>query len=77
MLMLFDDNGIIVNSIFWLLLIIVIILFSIALLNVIKLCQTCCRLTNLVVILPAKQVYNAYKDFMIIEKPPDSVCFVV
>ncbi|AKG92642.1 envelope protein [Ferret coronavirus] len=77
LLTVIDDNGVVVNSIFWLLLIIVIILFSIALLNIIRLCQTCCRLTNVVVIMPARQAYNAYKDFMNVPKAPDSVCFVV
>ncbi|ASR18940.1 envelope protein [Ferret enteric coronavirus] len=77
LLTVIDDNGVVVNSIVWLLLIIVSILCSIALLNVIKLCQTCCRLTNVVVIMPARQAYNAYKDFMNVPQAPDSVCFVV
>lgn len=72
-----DDNGVVINSIFWLLLIIVIILFSIALLNIVKLCMVCCRLSNVVIIAPARQAYNAYKDFMNIPKAPDSVCIVV
>nr|AAR88616.1 envelope protein [Canine coronavirus] len=59
-----DDHGMVVSVFFWLLLIIILILFSIALLNIIKLCMVCCNLGRTVVIIPARHAYDAYKNFM-------------
>nr|QNF22113.1 small envelope protein [Feline coronavirus] len=58
------DHGMVVSVFFWLLLIIILILFSIALLNIIKLCMVCCNLGKTVIVVPARHLYDAYKNFM-------------
>nr|CAA84809.1 Virus Envelope Protein [Transmissible gastroenteritis virus] len=58
-----DDNGMVISIIFWFLLIIILILFSIALLNIIKLCMVCCNLGRTVIV-PVQHAYDAYKNFM-------------
>nr|QRN75110.1 small envelope protein [Feline coronavirus] len=71
-----DDHGMVVSVFFWLLLIIILILFSIALLNVIKLCMVCCNLGKTIV-LPARHAYDAYKTFMQIKAYNPDEAFLV
>ncbi|ACT10869.1 envelope protein [Feline coronavirus UU11] len=72
-----DDHGMVVSGFFWLLLIIILILFSIALLNVIKLCMVCCNLGKTIIVLPACHAYDAYKTFMQIKAyNPDEALLV-
>nr|ABI14449.1 E [Feline coronavirus] [Feline coronavirus] len=72
-----DDHGMVVSAFFWLLLIITLILFSIALLNVIKLCMVCCNLGKTVIVLPARHAYDAYKTFMRIKAYNHDEAFLV
>nr|AIN55783.1 small envelope protein [Feline coronavirus] len=71
------DHGMVISVFFWLLLIIIFILLSIALLNVIKLCMVCCNLGKTIIILPVRHAYDAYKTFMQIKAyNPDEVLLV-
>ncbi|ADL71459.1 envelope protein [Feline coronavirus UU18] len=72
-----DDHGMVVSVFFWLLLIIILILFSIALLNVIKLCMVCCNLGKTIIVLPARHAYDAYKNFMQIKAYNPDEAFLV
>nr|BAJ08259.1 envelope protein [Feline coronavirus] len=72
-----DDHGMVVSGFFWLLLIIILILFSIALLNVIKLCMVCCTLGKTIIVLPARHAYDAYKTFTQIKAYNPDEAFLV
>lgn len=69
-LRVFNDEGVVVSVLFWFLFIIVLLLFSIAMLKAIQLCGVCCNLTNRVIIIPVRSAYRMYQDFYKIDPLP-------
>lgn len=69
-LRVFNDEGLVLSVLFWFLFIIVLLLFSIAMLKTIQLVGVCCSLTNKVIVLPVKGVYHLYQDYYNIEPLP-------
>ncbi|QZL09685.1 E [plateatu pika coronavirus P83] len=69
-LLVFNDEGLVISVLFWLLFIIAVLLFSIAMLKLIQLIGVCCSLTNKVIVLPVKGVYHLYQDYVKIEPLP-------
>nr|WLK26103.1 envelope protein [Mouse coronavirus] len=69
-LRVFNDEGLVVSILFWFLFIIVLLLFSIAMLKAIQLVGVCCSLTNKVIVLPVRGVYHLYQDYNRIEPLP-------
>lgn len=67
---LVDDQGLLVNAILWLAIVLVFLLLCSTLLKVIQLCFTCHQLCSNTVYKPIYFVYTKYKDYMRIEPLP-------
>lgn len=69
-LFLVDDQGLVVNAILWLAIVLVFLLLCSTLLKLLKLCFTCHQLCNNTVYRPIYLVYTKYKDYMRIDPLP-------
>ncbi|UBB42449.1 envelope protein [Jingmen Miniopterus schreibersii alphacoronavirus 1] len=65
-----EDNGLIVNAIIWLLILIFVLLICVTILKVIQLCIACHQFANRTVYAPAYGIYKMYKDYMRIAPLP-------
>ncbi|AIA62248.1 small envelope protein [BtMr-AlphaCoV/SAX2011] len=70
LLKLIEDNGVIVNGIIWLLILIFVLLICITILKLIQLCIACHQFANRTVYSPIYSAYQWYKDYMQIAPLP-------
>nr|WCC61935.1 envelope protein [Bat Coronavirus RaYN16] len=70
MLTLVNDNGMIVNALLWLIVLLFVLLIAITVIKLIQLCFICHKLMSNTVYVPVHNAYKMYKEFMQIPPPP-------
>lgn len=65
-----EDNGLIVNAIIWLLILVFVLLICITILKVIQLCFACHQFADRTLYTPAYGIYKMYKNYMRITPLP-------
>ncbi|APD51477.1 E protein [NL63-related bat coronavirus] len=70
---LIDDNGLILNAILWLFVMIFFLVLSITFIKLVQLCFTCHYFFSRTLYQPVYKVYLAYQDYMRIAPVPADI----
>lgn len=67
---LIDDNGLVVNVILWLFVLLFVLVICITFIQLVQLCFTCHRFLNGTVYTPVYKAYRMYQSYMQIKPLP-------
>nr|WCZ55948.1 MAG: E [Rhinolophus bat coronavirus HKU32] [Rhinolophus bat coronavirus HKU32] len=70
MLTLVNDNGMLLNAILWLFLLLFVLLVATTIIKLVQLCFTCHQLMSRTIYVPVHNAYKIYKDYMQIAPCP-------